>query len=158
MGVKRSLILIGGNMSDYTPVLTVIPLPGKFANIFTKELGRKRVEDTRARSNTYTETKKQCGKIETFTNGILRNISCEPTNEKKKREGCAFFGIWFCPVLFGCWSSFLTLWKWFFTHVLVSLYSLSQMLNAVPEYKIVFKLEYVFSYQICMLQNATLQW
>lgn len=46
MGVKHSLILIGGNMSDYTPVLTVIPLPGKFANIFTKKLGRKRVEDT----------------------------------------------------------------------------------------------------------------
>lgn len=33
-------------MSDYTPILTVIPLPGKFASIFTKKLGRKRVEDT----------------------------------------------------------------------------------------------------------------
>lgn len=32
-------------MPDYTPVLTVILLPGKFANIFTKKLGRKRVED-----------------------------------------------------------------------------------------------------------------
>lgn len=47
MGVKRSLILVGGNMSDYTPVLTVIPLPGKFANIFTKKLERKRIEDTK---------------------------------------------------------------------------------------------------------------
>lgn len=32
-------------MPDYTPVLTVILLPGKLANIFTKKLGRKRVED-----------------------------------------------------------------------------------------------------------------
>lgn len=46
MGVKHSLILIGGNMLDYTPVQTVITLPGKFANISTKKLGRKRVEDT----------------------------------------------------------------------------------------------------------------
>lgn len=42
-----------------------------------------------------------------------------------------------------CWLDaglFLTLWKWLFTHVLVSLYSLSQMLNAVPQYRMIFKL------------------
>jgi len=47
MRVKHSLILIGGNVSVYTPVLTVIPLPGKFADIFTKKLGRKRAGDTK---------------------------------------------------------------------------------------------------------------
>lgn len=53
--------------------------------------------------------------------------------------------------------SFLSLWKWLFTHLLVSLYLLSQMFNAVLQYRIAFKLEFGFSYQSCMLQNATLQ-
>lgn len=47
MRVKHSLILIGGNVSVYSPVLIVIPLPRKFANIFTKKLRKKRVEDTK---------------------------------------------------------------------------------------------------------------
>lgn len=74
MGVKRSLVLISGNITDYTPGLTVILLPGKFANIFTKKLGRKRVEDTKQALMRVLGQKKQCSRIETFTNGILRNI------------------------------------------------------------------------------------
>lgn len=72
---------------------------------------------------------------------------------RKKREGCWNFIL---PCAVWMLVSFLSLWKWLFTHVLVNLYSLSQMLNAVPQYKVAFKLEFVFSYHICMLQNATL--
>lgn len=139
MGVKRSLILIGGNMSDYSPVLTVIPLPGKFANIFAKKLRRKRVEDTEQALMHRLRQKSNEAEFKPLRIGFWGILDESQQMRKRKGKDVPFWEFDFAP----CWLDaglFLTLWKWLFTHVLVSLYSLSQMLNAVPQYRMIFKL------------------